>query len=100
MGPHCCSLGLQEWEKLPLLGEQFLYPVLKTSSLVRMRWNSNLLERRMAGGKRKSRIKLKRKGCNGKLSNGRKVERLEDETKPNFIDFTVGYGSDHGLLNL
>ncbi|KAF7802855.1 NAC domain-containing protein 83-like [Senna tora] len=38
--------------------------------------------------------KLKRKGCNGKLSNGRKVERLEDETKPNFIDFTVEYGSD------
>ncbi|KAF7801761.1 NAC domain-containing protein 83-like [Senna tora] len=40
------------------------------------------------------RIKRKRKGYNGKLSNGRKVERLEDETKSNFIGFTVEYGSD------
>ncbi|KAF7819374.1 NAC domain-containing protein 83-like [Senna tora] len=40
------------------------------------------------------RRKLKRKGCNGKLSNRKKVERLEEETKPNFIDFTVEYGSD------
>ncbi|XP_054779768.1 NAC domain-containing protein 83-like [Prosopis cineraria] len=41
--------------------------------------------------------KLKRTGSNGRLSDTRKVQRLEDEKiKPSFIDFTVLYGSDTG----
>ncbi|XP_028797574.1 NAC domain-containing protein 83 [Neltuma alba] len=40
--------------------------------------------------------KLKRRGSNGQLSNMRKVQGLEEEIKPSFIDFTAECGSDTG----